>query len=87
MKGLSFSALDGLLGDVNKDNKVDSKDAVLILKSYAESLAGGKSDIDKSVADVNGDGSVDSKDAVIVLKYYAETLTGFSGGIEDYLKK
>ena len=86
-KGLSFSALDGLSGDVNNDNKVDSKDAVLILKSYAETLAGGKTDIDKSVADVNGDGSVDSKDAVIVLKYYAETLTGFSGGIEDYLKK
>lgn len=86
-KGLSFSALDGLFGDVNNDNKVDSKDAVLILKSYAENLAGVKTDIDKSVADVNGDGNVDSKDAVIVLKYYAETLTGFSGGIESYLKK
>ena len=74
------------LGDVNNDEKIDSKDAVLILKSYAESLATGKTEnIDKDCADVNGDEKIDSKDAVLVLKYYAASLAGtFKGSISDF---
>lgn len=73
-----------VLGDVNKDNKVDSKDAVLVLKSYAESLVGGASSVDKARGDVNKDGSVDSKDAVKILKYYAASLVGNAGDITKY---
>lgn len=73
-----------VLGDVNKDNKVDSKDAVLVLKSYAESLVGGASSVDKVRGDVNKDGSVDSKDAVKILKYYAASLVGNPGDITKY---
>ncbi len=73
-----------VLGDVNKDNKVDSKDAVLVLKSYAESLVGGASSVDKARGDVNKDGSVDSKDAVKILKYYAASLVGNPGDITKY---
>ena len=75
------------LGDVNGDSKVDSKDAVLILKSYAEELASGKKTVSADFGDVNSDGKVDSKDAVWVLKYYAETLTGYMGIILDFIKK
>ena len=75
------------LGDLNKDDKIDSKDAVLILKSYAEELASGKKTVSADFGDVNSDGKVDSKDAVWVLKYYAETLTGYMGIILDFIKK
>lgn len=73
-----------LLGDINGDGSIDSKDAVLVLKSYAESLVSGE-DTFYSAGDVNGDKKVDSKDAVIILKYYAATLTGFSGDISEFI--
>lgn len=50
-------------GDVNGDGKVDSSDAVLILRSLAQGQQ-----LDTSVADVNGDGKVDSSDAVLILR-------------------
>ena len=68
---------------MNSDGKIDSKDAVLVLKSYAESLVSGNKSTDLA-GDINNDGSVDSKDAVIILKYYAATLTGFSGSITEF---
>ena len=74
------------LGDVNGDNKIDSKDAVLVLKDYAENLAGKSATIDKTVADVNADNSVDSKDAVWILRYYANTLTGYEKDISEFIK-
>lgn len=74
------------LGDVNGDNKIDSKDAVLILKDYAENLAGKSTTIDKTVADVNVDNNVDSKDAVWILRYYANTLTGYEKDISEFIK-
>lgn len=73
------------LGDVNGDSKVDSKDAVLVLKNYAENLAGKNTTIDKTFADVNADDGVDSKDAVWILKYYANTLTGYEKGISKFI--
>ena len=75
-----------LLGDINGDEKIDSKDAVIVLKSYAEKLAGNETKDDTLAGDVNGDGEVDSKDAVIILKYYAATLTGFTGNISEFNK-
>ena len=73
------------LGDINGDGKIDSKDAVLVLKSYAESLVNSNATVDLA-GDVNGDKKVDSKDAVLILKYYAATLTGFTGTISEFNK-
>ena len=63
------------VGDINGDNAIDSKDAVLVLKSYADALANNKTYYEKA-ADVNNDGKVDSKDAVEILKTYAKNLVG-----------
>ena len=63
-----------------------SKDAVIVLKSYAEILVNGNTTNDISAGDVNEDGNVDSKDAVLILKYYAATLTGFTGDISEFNK-
>lgn len=77
---------DEFLGDLNGDENIDSKDAVIVLKSYAEILVNGNTANDISAGDVNEDGNVDSKDAVIILKYYAATLTGFTGDISEFNK-
>jgi len=55
----------GLLGDVNKDGKVNSRDAVAILRHLIK-LPNNVFDI--TVADVNGDGKVNSRDAVQILR-------------------
>ncbi|MBQ7264792.1 MAG: hypothetical protein IJS61_01690 [Firmicutes bacterium] len=64
-----------LLGDVNGDNSVDSKDASIVLQhtSGIATLSG-----DALIAgDVNKDGSVDSKDASIILQYTSGIITQF----------
>ena len=60
-------------GDVNGDGKVNSTDAVLILR-YAAQLG---VDIDMAAADVNGDGKINSTDAVLILRYAAQLITKF----------
>lgn len=76
---------DEFLGDLNGDENIDSKDAVIVLKSYAEILVNGNTVNNISAGDVNEDGNVDSKDAVIILKYYAATLTSFTGDISEFI--
>ena len=57
-----------MLGDVNHDKKVDSSDAVLILRY----LAGYEDEkFHKEIADFNRDGKVDSSDAVAILRFLA----------------
>ncbi len=64
-------AAGGLLGDVNRDGRVDLADALLIA-SYSEdptlSLANG----DLTLGDVNGDGQVDLADARLIEAYHAD---------------
>lgn len=73
-----------LVGDLNNDNSIDSKDAVIVLKDYAQALVSGSSAF-KAAGDVNKDGKEDSKDAVKILRYYAETLAGvYKGNIADF---
>ena len=72
------------VGDVNDDGIIDSKDAVFVLKSYAETLAGNVATVSIEKGDVNGDGKIDSKDAVKILKYYASTMVGYKGNIVNF---
>lgn len=66
-----------LLGDANLDNIVDSKDAVLVLKEYATSLANTNySTVLQKNADVNFDKRYDAKDSTFILQFYAEKLAG-----------
>lgn len=76
------------IGDVNYDGAIDSKDAVLVLKSYADELVNKEGTVLVEIGDVDGDGKVNSKDAVIILKYYAEKLaSGSSISMTDFVKK
>ncbi len=54
-----------LRGDVDRNGKVDSEDAIYLLKNV---LLGDKYPIDQS-GDMNGDGKADSADAVYLLKH------------------
>lgn len=76
------------LGDPTGDNKIDSKDATLILAEYASTATGGGSAMtatQKTAADVNKDTKIDSKDASAILSYYSYTATGGTDSIEDHL--
>lgn len=76
----------GILGDVNGDKAVNSKDAVYVLVDYAKTLTGKQSSLNKKIADINGDGTINSIDAVKILQYYAKTLTDPSlKSMEDFL--
>ena len=64
-----FSISQAIVGDLNKDGKIDTKDAIIVLKVYL-----GKDDIGVTITegscDLNADGTVDTKDAIWVLRQY-----------------
>ena len=63
-------------GDLNGDDKVDAKDALLVLK-----FAVGKTELteeEKTLADVTGDGEINAKDALDILKRAVGKLDKFS---------
>ncbi len=57
-----------IVGDVNSDGEIDTKDAVLL----AQYLAKWSVVIDEGAADCNADGAVDTKDAVLLAQYLAK---------------
>ena len=64
-------ASGGLLGDVNRDGRVDLADALLIA-SYSEDPALSLGNGDISLGDVNQDGQVDLTDARLIEAYHAD---------------
>lgn len=60
-------------GDVSADQRIDSADALFVLKMAASLIDGTATQ--ESAADVNGDGKVDSSDALLILKYAAGLVT------------
>lgn len=63
------------LGDVNKDGKINSADALLVLQSSVGSI-----NLDsekKTLADVNRDGKVNSADALKILQFSVGSITKF----------
>ncbi|WP_395013814.1 family 43 glycosylhydrolase [Robinsoniella peoriensis] len=64
-----------LMGDVNMDRSIDTKDSAEVLKSAAELK--GLTEEQRQVADVNGDGSEDSNDAAAILQYASEKIMEF----------
>lgn len=66
-------------GDVNGDNAVDSRDAVMILREYARLLLNPNGTFaanQRQAADIDANGRIDVNDGRLVLKYFAETLLG-----------
>jgi len=63
----------GLLGDVDNNGIVNSRDAMLVSQYYA----GIDVEINLSVADVDGNGYINSKDAMQIAQYYAGVITEF----------
>ena len=60
----AVSASARYLGDTNSDGKVNSGDALEVLRYAVGSLK----TIDKTVADANGDGDINSSDALFILQ-------------------
>lgn len=68
-------------GDVNNDKDIDMVDSQMILKYYAEIVAGNASESDsdwyynKAMMDVDHNGSVDAMDAQYTFGYYMDRLS------------
>ena len=65
-------------GDVNRDLKVDSVDASLVLKHYALMSVGKDGLFDEAqqlTADVNNDGTITSVDASQIMVIYTKAMT------------
>lgn len=75
-KGMTFQIAGQVkLGDINKDGKIDTKDARLALLAYV-----GKEQLTSTqvkAADVNKDNKVDTKDARQILLYYVGKIKNF----------
>ena len=69
-----FEHLSGL-GDLNGDNKVNTADAVVVLKASAGMIT--LDEQQTKSGDCNGDGTVNTADAVLILKYAAGMIYQF----------
>lgn len=79
---------DDYRGNLDNNDKVDTNDAVLVLKDAAVQMLKGESGFRPAyriMADVNEDGVIDSNDAAVILKYNAQNLVG-SATWSDVLK-
>ena len=76
-----------MIGDLNRDGKVDARDASLTLAFVADITNDPSkvTDTDMWVDDVNRDGKITPVDASIILRYYADLQADFTGSFTDYL--
>ena len=64
-----------LLGDVNADGKINSQDALLVLKHAAKIIE--LNETEKKAADVTKEESINASDALEILRYAARIITEF----------
>ncbi len=75
------AAQEYLLGDVNMDSHIDTKDATMILQEYVRSSilhegSSSLSDFQKALSDISQDGGITEVDAIYALKYYGLSMLG-----------
>lgn len=70
------------IGDVNKDDKINTNDVVTIQRYLADSIT--LDDYQMTLADVNQDGLVNIADATIIQKYLSGSFSG-SMAAENYI--
>jgi hypothetical protein len=64
-----------MYGDVSGDGKINSADAVLVMKASLRLIT--LTSAQETAADVNGDGKVNSADAVLIMKYSLRLISSF----------
>lgn len=77
-------------GDINFDEKIDARDAAVVLSEYVGISTGADtslSEIQASCADVDGDGKVMATDAARILEYYAYVSAGNTDSFDKFLAK
>lgn len=68
------------LGDVNTDGKINSVDALYVLRKYAGDTTLTLTEAQLLAADVDGRNGVNSVDALYILRFYAGDITTFPAG-------
>ncbi len=78
-----------MTGDVNFDEKIDARDASLVLKNYTfiseDPASSILSELQSGTSDVNRDDSSDAKDATAILRYYAYLQDNGTASLEEFL--
>ena len=64
-----------LPGDVDRNYKIDTADALLVLKMAIGIVA--PDEDQTALADVNGDGAITSEDSLLILKYVVGIIKEF----------
>lgn len=77
-----------VLGDINGDALIDSRDATLILSEYSSDSSGAGSTLsnsEKKSADINHNGKIDATDASAILSYYSYVSMGGTKSFKYFL--
>ncbi len=61
-----------IVGDVNRDGRVNTQDRILLARYLAKWIGYDAQKIDLAAADVNGDGRVNTQDRIILARYLAK---------------
>ena len=61
-----------IVGDVNRDGRVNTQDRILLARYLAKWIGYDAERIDLAAADVNGDGRVNTQDRIILARYLAK---------------
>ncbi len=67
-----------LYGDVNADQKIDAKDALLVLRCAVEKIY--FTSLQHHLGDLNDDEAINAKDALLILQYAVKKIEAFSAG-------
>ena len=60
--------VNGLIGDMNYNNKIDLKDIIVLIKKYLGTIPA--NDLDITIGDMNNNGRIDLKDIIILIRTY-----------------
>ena len=66
-KTVTYTAADYMLGDMNKNDKIDLQDIIILLKKYLNDDATAE---EKQIGDMDRDGNIGLKDIILLLKEY-----------------
>ena len=76
---LYCKAMQGMLGDINADQKITVQDAMMVLTHYAAQIVGKPAVLVNKqalLADIDSNGILNTVDATLILQYYLKTLIG-----------
>lgn len=70
-----FEYVPYVLGDVNNDTRINTRDALLVLQHFSKKIV--LTDTQQLAANVNKDTRINTRDALYILQYFSRKITSF----------